>query len=476
VNTIQRHLFFRLAGPFLFCFLTIMFLLLMQFLIMHVDKLVGKGLPFMLIIELIASSLAYMTVLAVPMSVLVSNLMVFGKLAETNEFTALKMAGVPASRMLFPAAVFGLLLAAVMVWFSNSVLPEANMRARSLFIDIRLKKPGFDLKPNTFYTGIQGYVFFVRQVDNSSDSLYDITLVQEANIKRDFALAKARSGHLKSEDDRNTLTLYLYDGEITRIIPERADRPRKIEKTNFGTYRISFDLSELAFSRSNPTNRKRTDRTMSFQALTAYIDSMFAERSARDHQFIQSQSFLFKDTPREHHPIVPHSLFRPPSMEGRDQIDTLKSVPTEFVVLNAFNGLGQQFDLLFRATRDTRRDIADIESHVVNRKWLTQHTARYDVERHKKFALPFACFVFVLIGAPLGLFSRKGSLGNAAILSAVLFTYYWITLIQGEKLADRLFVTPTVGIWFGNTTMLFAGLLLLLNIQRDGKWRLVRGH
>jgi lipopolysaccharide export system permease protein len=470
-TTIQRRLFFQLAGPFVFCFLTIMFLLLMQFLILHIDKLVGKGLPFMLIVELILSSLAYMAVLAVPMSVLVSNLMVYGKLAETNEFTAIKMAGVPALRIITPALLFGGLLMGVMVWFSDSILPEANLKARSLFIDIRLKKPGFDLKENTFYNGIQGYVFYVRKVDSQKDSLYDIMLIQEANVKRDFAIARAKRGHLRSEDDRTTLTLWLHEGEICRIIPERADRPRKLEVTRFGSYRISFDLSELAFSRSNPHSRKRTDRTMSFRALTAYIDSMHVEIHSRDDQFTRAGGFLFADDLKPHNPRTPHSLFKIPYLEGETLSDSIPAINTDFTTLKVFKTAVEQYDLLFRASREVRRDLSDFESHLMNRKWLYANTARYDVERHKKISLPFACVVFVLIGAPLGLYSKKGSLGNASVISAILFTYYWITLIQGEKMADRLFISPWTGMWLGNGTILLGGLVLMIWIQRDGKWK-----
>ncbi len=120
-----------------------------------------------------------MVVLAVPMAVLVSSLMAYGRFSELNELTALKAGGISPFRLIRPMILIGVLLGIGLAWFSNYVLPEANYRARALFIDIRLKKPGFDLKPNTFYKGISGYTFLVKRIDSQTDSLYNVTLFQE---------------------------------------------------------------------------------------------------------------------------------------------------------------------------------------------------------------------------------------------------------------------------------------------------------
>lgn len=446
-----------------------MFLMLLQFLILHIDKLVGKGLPVLLVIELIFSSLSYMTVLAVPMSVLVANLMVYGRLAETNEFTALKMAGVPATRIMLPSLALGLILTGVMFWFSNEILPEANLKARSLFIDIRMKKPGFDLKENTFYSGIEGYVFFVKRMDRETDSLYDVTLIQKAGLKRDFAIARSRAGHLRSETDQQTITLFLYDGTISRFMPERSGQPRKMEATVFSKYRISFDLSELAFSRSNPNKRMKSDRTMSYAALTAYIDSLHLETIQKDVEFSTSAGMLYTDVPEYHRPRQPIALFQMP--QNRGIFDADSAISGNSVATGVFALAIQQYDLLFRAVRDGKRRAGDFVSHLANRKWQLQNKARYEVERQKKIALPVACLLFVLVGAPLGLLAKKGSLGHAAFISALLFTYYWITIIQGEKMADRLFISPVAGMWFGNLTIFAGGVALIWYIQLDGRWR-----
>lgn len=153
-NKIQLSVLRRHIGPFIFCFVTIMFLLLMQFLILYIDKLISKDLPIGIILELIATNLAYMVVLAAPMAVLVASLMAFGKFTELNELTALRAAGVNPIHTVTPVLAAAALLSVFLFWFSNDVLPDANQRARTLFLDIRQKSRGLILKRMSFITAL----------------------------------------------------------------------------------------------------------------------------------------------------------------------------------------------------------------------------------------------------------------------------------------------------------------------------------
>ena len=148
LNKLQIDILKRHVGPFIFCFFTVMFLLLMQFLMLYIDKLVGKGLPLSIILELIVTNLASMVVLAAPMATLVASLMAYGKFTELNELTALRAAGVNPIHIINPVLGVATVMAVGLILFGNYVLPDSNQRARSLFMDIRLKKPGFDLKSN----------------------------------------------------------------------------------------------------------------------------------------------------------------------------------------------------------------------------------------------------------------------------------------------------------------------------------------
>ena len=92
------------------------------------------------------------------------------------------------------------------------------------------------------------------------------------------------------------------------------------------------------------------------------------------------------------------------------------------------------------------------------RKW------RYLLEAQKKFSIPFACIVFVLIGAPLGMSTKKGGLGNGITLSFFMFMLYYIMLIGGEELCERGSLYPSIAMWLPNIVIGSAGIFLFYKI------------
>ncbi len=460
-NKIQRDLLKRHIGPFVFSFFTIMFLLLMQFLMLHIDKLVGKGIPFLVIVELIMTNLAYMVVLAAPMAVLVAAVVAYGGFAENRELSAIEAGGVNPLSLMRPALITAVLLSLFLAWFSNDVLPDANQEARSLFIDIRTKKPGFDLEPHTFYDGIKGYTFLVKRIDTETDSLYDVTLFQEPGSQRDRAVIKAKKGLLKMQRDQNLLTLFLHDGTMLRQVSGRASN-EVMEKTNFEKYRISFDLTSLAFSRSSSDNKKRSDRTMSARAMRAVVDSLQNQIRDKKAAFKMDVNYLF---PEDMQQAINRSTAANISLEPETS-QTYAAIydSAAFTALAGIRDSTLQQRILSNSQSTLRKVQANYENTTSNLKWRQQRINQYLVEIHKKFSIPFACVVFLLLGAPIGMLSRKGNLGFAALVSAGLLTFYWISIIQGEKLADRLYITPFWGMWFADIILFIIGTYLTVRL------------
>ena len=491
IKKLQIEILKKHAGPFIFCFLIVMFLLLMQFLILHIDNLVGKGIPTLIIFELIIVNLAYMVVLAVPMSVLVSCIMAFGKFSELNELTAIKAAGISVLTIIKPVLFIGALLTVFLIWFSNEVLPEANFKARSLFIDIRMQSPGFDLRPNVFYDGIDGYNFLVREIDTTTDSLYNVTLFDEGRNQQTGAVIKANRGFLESVEGTHVLSLYLYDGQINRDIASNTDDKKRYETTYFSTYRINFDLSDLNFNRSDPDRRRRDDRTMSSQAMLAVVDTLRKEAADDQRRLTRNIATnalitaFSSDTTTVKAELTQRDRSQIRNFEILEQtrnqvnsLDTLQSIiplVSGFHALNHFPDRDQQIHLKSAATTQFRENISQLNNLNNNLRFRTERIAQYLVEVHKKISIPVACIIFVLVGAPLGLLTRKGNLGFNAILSSIIFTYYWVGIIQGEKFADRLFISPFTGMWFTNFTLLILGIYLMLKVMYEFKlsdlWR-----
>lgn len=461
MNKIQLNILKRHAGPFVFCFVTIMFLLLMQFLILYIDKLISKDLGLGVIVELILTNLAYMVVLAAPMAILVASLMAFGKFTELNELTALKAAGVNPIHTITPVLIAAAILSVFLAWFSNDVLPDANQRARTLFLDIRQKKPGFDLEENEFYEGIDNYTILAQNI--RSDSLFDVILFQKKTSSTPHAIIKANSGRLVGANEM--VTFYLYDGTITRFNSTRENhQTQKVtEEIEFQEYRISFDLSEMAFTRSDPEDYSRSDRTMNVQSMLAVVDSLKADIK-RDKEKLFAKNAFAGDV--EH--VTEKERENTSQFLEYTKIDTLgkvESPESDFLVLTSIRapGLrGMAYSTSLNQLRDYRSAYTTLN---VNVEWRRGRIDEYWVEIFKKFSIPLACIIFVLLGAPIGMYVRKGNLGIPALIGAGFLTFYWISLIQGEKLADRQHISPFTGMWFSDILLAIVGGYLVIRVS-----------
>ncbi|MDR9418765.1 LptF/LptG family permease [Gracilimonas sp.] len=457
INKLQLDLLKRHVFPFLFCFFTLMFLLLMQFLILHIDKLIGKDIPLTVIAELIITNLAYMVVLAAPMAVLVATLMAYGKFSELNELTALRSSGVNPLNIIKPVLITSGLLFVGLAWFSNNVLPEANQKARSLFIDIRVKKPGFDLKPNIFYDGIEGYTFLVEEIDNETDSLYNITLFQEPKNNKDQAYIIAEKGALVSKGSQ-ALEMHLINGYSLSFIPPRRNVDESIERNAFQKHIMTLDLSDLAFMRSDPSDRNQSDRTMGAKAMFAVVDSLNKEIDQQVNTLVENPALypINADSRKE--------SFFAPNLVLPDSTRKATYVASNYLIPNQFQKVGIQQELVKESIRQAKQYKSKVESINANVEWRKKRINRFLVEIHKKLSIPFACVVFILFGAPVGIMTKQGNFGMAALISTVVLTFYWISLIQGEKLADRMYISPFVGMWTFNIVLSLAGIYLIIHL------------
>jgi lipopolysaccharide export system permease protein len=422
------------VGPFLFSFFTLMFLFLLQFVMKFIDQLIGKGLTAWVIIELIALNLAWMVVLAVPMSVLVATLMAFGDLSSRNEITAMKASGMSIYRMMAPAMIGAALIAALLVWFNNHVLPEANHRAKTLTIDIRRKKPTLAIVAGLFSQDIPGYSILVRKTFELSNELEGITLYDYTSPNRNVTITAER-GTISFSPDYRKLIMILHRGEIHQL---ELDHKSAYQLVHFQSHRIAMDVEGFDFARSTEGTFSRGDRELGAQAMLAIIDSMEREKGKLQQQL---------------HERVAREL--------REQL-------TDRVAASGQAGTANQNLTPTAASLARTRALAGYVAGEAQRiGFIDKQIDQYSVEVHKKYSIPAACMVFVLVGLPLGVMARRGGFGIAATLSLGFFILYWACLIGGEKLADRGITSPFWGMWVANFIIGGMGILLTLRIGRE---------
>ncbi len=431
---IQRYILRAHFGPFAFSLVTLMFVFLLQFIMKFIDQLVGKGLTPWVIMELIALSLAWMLVLAVPMSVLVATLMAFGDLSSRNEITAMKACGMSTYRMMLPVFAGALAVGLALLWFNNDVLPDANHSLRTLTIDIRRKKPTINLRNGVFSQDIPGYSILVRKTFEKTNDLEGVTLFDYTNPGVNVCITAER-GTISFSPDFRKLIMDLKRGEIHQLDLQKMMDYRKIR---FESHRIAMDVEGFDFTRSSESAFQRGNRELGAPAMMLIVDSLreargTVEKGLRERTTQETDSLLAGEN---------------------------VSIATPYVYAPANASA-------YSALNDARAFSTTVATELFRIENLDRQIDQYMVEIHKKYSIPMACLVFVLIGVPLGIMARRGGFGTAATLSLGFFVLYYACLIGGEKLADRGLLSPFTGMWSANIIIGLMGVYLTVRVARE---------
>jgi lipopolysaccharide export system permease protein len=425
-----RHILRMHIGPFVFSVVLLMFIFLLQFLMKYLDQLAGKGLSAGVIAELITLNLAWMLVLAVPMGVLVATLMAFGALASTNQVTAMRASGMSLYRMVAPVFVASIVVCFLLIQFNNDVLPDANHRVKALTSDISRKKPTLTLVPGMFTQLIQGHSILVRKTFEHSNDLEGVTIIDNSQPGI-ISTITGTEGTISFSPDYRKLIMDLKDGEIHQLNTIQKNQYRVVK---FRRHRIAMEAEGFNFQRTQEEFIPRGDREKSAARMRIEADSLQHEsaRSAqRAHEILAAQmADLFTPKPMSS-----------PAFGARDEA-----------------ALTRNHALVFRQT---------LESDILQQQYYERQIHSLQVEINKKYAIPVACIVFVLVGAPLGIIARRGTFGVGASLSLGFFLVYWSCLIGGEKLADRGALEPWVGMWAANIIIGILGTYLTVRTARE---------
>jgi lipopolysaccharide export system permease protein len=479
---LYRYVVRQHVGPFLFSFFVITLVFVLNLTFRELGSLLSKGLAARVIAEFFFLNLAWIVALAVPMSVLTATLTAFGRLAADNEITAIKGSGISLYRILTPVLLTSALLAIFLVWFNNSVLPDFNHRAKLLSYDITRKKPTIALEPGVVYDGLPNYNLLVREVhDRGSVSYVKQVLLDDHSEPNVIKTIMADSAVIELDESRELLNIFLFDGEIQEI---DLDRPEEFRQLRFPKHLVTVPVSGMVLRRTE--QGYRGDREMSAAMMREKIAEL--ERDAQE--------------ARERISGMVAQVLAP--IAGPDS-----TAETDSLTGTAFAGLAQS-DFRRRtladgaaATRTLQKDASDdstaeLEARRALQRAITRYRSlavevkaqidainatrasinAYWVEIHKKYSIAFASVVFVLIGAPLGITARRGSLGISGGISLVFFLIFWVCLIGGEELADRRIVSPWLAMWSPNIIVGTAGLILLVRTVHETttiRWeRLVR--
>ncbi len=529
---ILRHYVLREhAGPFFFALATLTSLFLLNQVARHFGELVGKGLGGAVIGEFFALSIPFIIAMTTPMAALIATLYAFSRLAAENEITALRASGVGMGRLLAPVIVAGAFLAMLMVAFNDQILPRTNHRLRKLQTDIARKKPTFALREQVINEVSPGRLFLrTMKIDEGENLLRDVMIIDLSDPLRRRTI-HADSGRMGMSTNMSDLELTLYDGYSQEIPKEEPGKLQRLffnvdfirvrgvadtlQRTQEDAYKSDREMSvcEMQAQVAQSAREYEIARLHLEEALVAS-----AHRAATGDPPTQSvldegrdtsepfglgklycaglayvSSLVKPDSALAQQQQMPglDSVLRPPGSRRLGGRDAARANRVPVVVETAgvtdrrrarrSSGIAPSAGLppsagggfmgraaLYTADGTSESFIGQLELIGARMRDAQQGMNRYDVEIQKKFALAFACIVFVMIGAPIALRFPRGGVGLVIGASVGIFALYYIGLVGGEALADRLIVTPFLAMWLTNILFLIIAALLLSRMGKEG--------
>jgi len=450
IKKLDKLILKSFIGPFVITFFIAFFVLMMQGLWKYLDDLVGKGLDFITICQFLWYACASLLMLAMPIAILISSIMTFGNLGESFELVAIKSSGVSLLRFMRPLIGLTILLCGITFLFANYVIPYANLKFTTLYSDIYVKKPAFDLKEGVFFTHIPNYAIKVGKKDSDGRTIHNIIIFEQNNSVQDNCIV-AEKGVMKISDDEKYLEFNLENGYRYQERGNLSDSSTEYTRLGFKEFKKLFDLSVLQKQQTNDSIFSKNFKMLSARQLSFNIDSLKKDRKQLEKTFdkIKRNELIYA--------ALPEKIWK--QSNPKIHPDDYKKMFSDSI-----NNRIKQYAL---------NKIASIKSGIsqfnvdkeVKEKDITMHL----IEWHRKYSISLACLILFFIGAPLGAIIRKGGLGMPLVVAIVFFLIFHLLSLFGEKFVKQDILSPIVGMWLAIIVLAPVGIFLTYKAMNDSQ-------
>jgi len=435
-------------GPFFMTFFIVVFVLLMQFLWRYVGDLVGKGLDLKVLGEMLFYASFGVLPYAFPLAMLLASIMTFGSLGENYELVAMKSAGISLFRIMKPLIVIAAFVAYVAFYFSNSILPRTNLKFTTLMVSVKQQRPELVLQDGVFTNEIDGYSIRIERKDKKTNVLYGLLIYNHTQNRPNESVTVADSGYLKITEDKKYMVLTLYNGinysEEQRDRNEVEKRPFRRDKFDEQTIRVK--VNNFDFNRREEGIYKNMYRMLNIKQLSLMTDTL------NQQYYDQLRNYLMQI---EINPAITRHIHDYTILVDSLKLKSDVKPDSVFNFDGYFNGIDKwvKAEIAMAALDRARNNMQNLnlyQGQLIDRK---RNLNKYEMERHRKFTLSIAVFIFFFVGAPLGAIIRKGGLGMPVVVSILLFIAYYIVSMTGEKSAREDVWQMFTGMWF--STLVF---------------------
>lgn len=439
-------------GAFFIC----LFVFMMQFTWRYIDELIGKGLS----LDILGQFFWYMGITLIPMSlplaILLASLITFGNMGEQLELLSMKAAGVPLVRIMRPILMLVIVFTGMSFYFQNKTAPDAQISLRTLLFSMKQAQPAVEIPEGVFYNEIPNLNLYVQRKNAETGMLYQ-TIIYKTDQGFDRAqIVLADSGRLEMTADKLHLRLDLWNGEQFENLQSQgmsmmqsANVPFDRETFAYKRFLIDFDSN---FAMMDKNMLRDMPQAKSMWEIEASVDSMNAELDSIGKIYYRDVSQRWFDK-------------RIMSKKIAATLRAAKPLPFDSI-------LARTSPSDVRTARQMALNTVRLVNSELEWKSLAAQTGdnqirRHWVEWHQKMTLSLACLLFFFIGAPLGAIIRKGGLGLPAVISVLIFIFYYIINTSGMKMARDGSWNMVYGMWISSVVLLPFGVFLTYKANKD---------
>lgn len=443
-------------GPFILTLVISIFILILQFFWVYIDDLMGKGIDIIIILELLFYVSASLIPLALPLSILISSLMTFGNFSENNELTALKSSGLSLYKIMRPLTIFVISLAIFTFYFSNYVIPVANLKWHALIYDIQNTKISSLIKPGVYTKEIDGYAI---KVGSGANGRYKDIIIHDHTTPTEIKTIKAEELRIYKSTNSLYLFLELINGNVFEeldiqnpiFLPDgkvqnrtHLNRPSRISTFKKATYKIN--ISGFSLQRSDSDIFKDKYEMLNVFQISSAMDSLDIKEKNMQNAYEQANKRS-------------GTIFNIKNIE--DDEDTLMISPDMRAIQSGDIGDLQLTSIHTKLVDQLRRKNTNLKNQINYLSTIMKEETNYWIEFHRKFALSFTLIVLFFIGAPLGSIIRKGGFGAPMVVAAIIFIIYFSIITTGENLVQSYVISPFTGMWMA--CIIFTPIAILLS-------------
>jgi lipopolysaccharide export system permease protein len=430
-----------------------MFIFVLQGVWLYIAELAGKDLDISVTAKFILYYMPKLIPLVVPLTVLLSSIMVFGNFAENYEFAAMKSTGISLQRAMRSLSVFIVALGIGCFFFANNVIPWGEFNFYNLRRNIAKVKPALAIAEGQF-NEIGNINIKVDKKSGDRGQYLDGVVIHEKSETRsgNYKVIISEKGELKSSPDSNVLQLELINGNyyeeiVDKDVRKNINKPHV--KSYFDSYIINVDLEIFNSEDLDEKNYSGQHNMLDVSQLNYKIDSLNTQKQ-KDYKVLSNTLYnrtTFGALNLNLNVQKKDSIF---SGEFLDLFSTTQKVQILNLAINSSNSTEQILD----SNQKT------FESKAI---YLNKHI----IALHDKFVLAFACVILFFVGAPLGALIRKGGLGLPMVIAIVLFLTYHFFGIFAKNSAEKGSFSPIIGSWLSTAVMLPLSIYLTTRATND---------